>query len=575
MFEMTARDAFGRIGALKTEHGKLKTPTVLPVVDPRRQLVDPPEIVEMGAAGLITNAFLIYRDPNLRRRALEAGIHEMLGVDCPIATDSGGYQIYRGQDLGVRPDEIHRFEAEIGADLAVVLDVPPSDGMDRAQTERCIAESINRSRSLSSSPPDGPLWYGVVHLTGFDDLRRGEADQISQMGFDVFALGSCVGSLVEYRFDDHVDRAVDTAKRLRPDRPRHVFGVGHPMFLAMSVAFGGDLFDSAMYTLAAQDKRYLTPFGTLSLDWIREFPCSCPVCSSTDPDQMRKRGGELLLAKHNLYTTFEELRRIRQAIFDNDLWELVQARARSHPRLLGALQRALRNHGRFLESVDPFTKRSALFYSGPETRLRPEVRRARRLSKRVQQSPSFRHPLYGAIPCSVSLCYPFGQTVLPSSMEKDLESCSPGDREAVKAAIDFQFGRGCGDALEPFQMERSRRTGRVRTIRRGETILGVMRAKDFFFLPSIEGARILAGHLPYPRGRVVVDGDAVDYVSKGRSVFAKFVVDSDPAVIPAQEVFVVDPSDSLLATGTAQMNSREMESFEVGVAVRVRHSVSS
>lgn len=575
MFEMIDRDAFGRLGVLRTEHGTINTPTVLPVINPFKQTIPPSQIVEStGTQALITNAFILFRDPDARRRVLEIGIHDYLGVDCPVATDSGGYQIYRGQRVAVRPEEIHAFQAEIGSDLAVVLDVPPSDEMDERRSRLCVEESIRRARSLARSMPEGPLWYGVVHLTPHAALRRREAVAIAKLPFDVFALGSCVGSLVEYRFEPQIDRVMDTAKRLSPERPRHIFGVGHPMFLALSVAFGGDIFDSAMYALSAEGGRYLTPNGTMRLDGLTELPCSCPVCSRSTPEQLAGPGGVPLLAMHNLHATFEELRRVRQAIRDNRLWELAQARSRSHPNLLGAFDSALRRNRAILESSDPLTKRSALLYSGPESRLRPEVTRARRMIReRVPAGPTYAHPLYGRVPAVLALCYPFGQTELPPRLEALVKrpSETPSDIEVVKGSLDYQFGPGSGDALEPFQVFRSPKTGRIRIVRRGDSLLGTMRAKDFFFLPTMEGAQILLSGLPFPASRIMMSDEAKDFVSMGRSAFAKFVECCDPGIVPGQEVMLVDRNDQLLATGTALMNSREMGSFRVGVAAKIRH----
>ena len=579
MFEMTDRDAFGRLGVLRTEHGKINTPTVLPVINPFRQRISPAEIVDVtGASALITNAFMLFSDEKVRRKVLDMGIHDYLGVDCPIATDSGGYQIYRGHQVDVSPEEIHRFQAEIGSDLAVVLDVPPKDDMTEKQTGSCIEESLRRSMDLCRSKPEGPLWYGVVHLTPHHRLRRMEAGKISKMPFDIFALGSCVGSLIEYRFESHIDRVIDTTKRLEPNRPRHVFGVGHPMFLAFSVAFGGDIFDSAMYALAAQAGRYLTPNGTLRVKNLVELPCSCPACSDSTPKMMSTgEEGMKLLARHNLYSTFEELRRVRQAIRDSRLWELVQIRCRSHPKLVGALSTGLKRHRRFLETVDPLDKKSAFFYSGPESRLRPEITRARRLVReRLPCAASFRHPLYGSIPYVASLCYPFGQTELPAGLEErvEKEDMQMDDAELIKGAIDYQFGSGCGNALEPFQIIRSPKTGRVRRVKRDGKLLGAIRSNDFFFLPSIKGGLLLKSHLPYPSMRVAISDEAAPFVVKGRSAFAKFVEICDPTILPGQEVLLVDINDRLLATGTSMMNAREMHSFNLGVAAKVRHSIS-
>jgi len=572
---MLDRDAFGRLGVLRTGHGDISTPTVLPVVNPFRETVTPSEIIgATGASALITNAFILYSKPEVRKRVLEVGVHEYLGVNCPVATDSGGYQIYRGQKIDVSPQAIHEFQARIGSDLAVVLDVPPRDDMSEGQTRACIQESIKRSRELCSSKPAAPLWYGVVHLTPHARLRREEARQVSGMPFDIFALGSCVGSLIEYRFESHLDRAVDTAKSLPPDRPRHVFGVGHPMFLALSAAFGGDLFDSAMYSLSAQEGRYLTPNGTLRVKDLAELPCSCPTCSRTGPKEMLGEEGVRLLARHNLYTTFEELRRVRQAIRDNRLWELAQARCRSHPKLLGAFCSTLRRHRAFLEQVDPVTKKSAFFYSGQESRLRPEVTRARRQARhRLPSALTFKHPLYGRVPYAASFCYPFGQTELTAQLEQSAKrkEVQLTDVEIVKGAVDFQLGPGCGAALEPFRVVRSSKTGRIRKVKRDDSLLGTMRAKDFFFLPTMEGAAMLRSYLPYPAMRIVVSDDAAPFVSEGKSAFAKFVLACDPNMLPGQEALIVDRGDRLLATGTSMMNSREMRSFKVGMAAKVRH----
>jgi 7-cyano-7-deazaguanine tRNA-ribosyltransferase len=576
LFEMRDRDAFGRSGELRTAHGRIRTPTVLPVIDPVRQSIPAAEILEStDASALITNAYLIYRDPALRRRVLEVGIHRHLGVDCPIATDSGGYQIYRGGKVRVSPEEIHRFQAEIGSDMAVVLDVPPRDGMDLENARSCVRESVMRSRSLIAESPEGPLWYGVVHLSPHARLRRWETGAIGGMPFDLFALGSCVGSLVEYRFESHIDRAIDVAKRLPPDRPRHVFGVGHPMFLAVSSAFGGDIFDSAMYALSAQGGRYLTPNGTLRVGDLRELPCSCPVCTSAAPSELVGDRGVDLLARHNLHATFEELRRVRQAISDGRLWELVQLRCRGHPKILGAFASGLRKHGTFLETVDPITKRSALFYSGPESGMRPEVTRARRQVDRLGELPSFKHPLYGRVPLTLAGCYPFGQTVMPDSMERRIEDNGRTMQPdaIVRGALDFQFTSGCGSAMEPFEVISSRRTGRIRSLSRGDETLGAFRARDFLFLPSIKGALILKDQLAYPRFRITVEEEAVPFVADGKSVFAKFVAGCDGDLVPGQEVLVVDREDRLLGVATSMMNCTEASTFRVGVAARVRHGV--
>ena len=107
----------------------------------------------------------------------------------------------------------------------------------------------------------------------------------------------------------------------------HLFGAGHPSMFALAAAMGCDLFDSAAYALYAKEGRYLTSHGSFKVDELTDLPCACAVCRShtagelkTAPDRTR------LLALHNLAVTLAEIARIRQAITDGTLWELVNDR---------------------------------------------------------------------------------------------------------------------------------------------------------------------------------------------------------------------------------------------------------
>ena len=40
MFEIKAKDMRGRVGVLKTKHGDVKTPNLMPVIHPRKQTIN-------------------------------------------------------------------------------------------------------------------------------------------------------------------------------------------------------------------------------------------------------------------------------------------------------------------------------------------------------------------------------------------------------------------------------------------------------------------------------------------------------------------------------------------------------
>ena len=110
LFEITKRDGFARIGRFHTLHGSFTTPLLLPVVNPNIRTIDPREMWEsFGVEALITNSYVIWKNDELRSRALKEGIHATLDFPGAIVTDSGTFQSYVYGDVEVEPREIVAF----------------------------------------------------------------------------------------------------------------------------------------------------------------------------------------------------------------------------------------------------------------------------------------------------------------------------------------------------------------------------------------------------------------------------------------------------------------------------------
>jgi 7-cyano-7-deazaguanine tRNA-ribosyltransferase len=136
--------------------------------------------------------------------------------------------------------------------------------------------------------------------------------------------------------------------------------------------------DSAAYILFAKEGRYFTlSTGTVKLDELDEFPCHCPICCQHTPKELKSFDEDKrveLLAKHNLYLSFSELRTIRQAIREGNLWELVEQRVLGHPSLVKAFQVA-RNNNSFIESSEKAYKKHGRMYVSSESITRPLIKR--------------------------------------------------------------------------------------------------------------------------------------------------------------------------------------------------------
>jgi predicted RNA-binding protein len=81
-----------------------------------------------------------------------------------------------------------------------------------------------------------------------------------------------------------------------------------------------------------------------------------------------------LIAKHNLYLSFSELKTIRQAIREGNIWELVEQRIRSHPNLVKAASLIKRNKP-FFEVYEKIYKNHGRLYSSKESVDRPLIYR--------------------------------------------------------------------------------------------------------------------------------------------------------------------------------------------------------
>jgi len=146
------------------------------------------------------------------------------------------------------------------------------------------------------------------------------------------------------------------------------------------------------------------------------------------------------------------------------------------------------------------------------------------------------------------------------------------DLRRVRGVAEYQFGSGSGAALFPdgVSFEHSKRTGKVRFIRLGDVLIASLRPTDGLLTLTIAGAERLVSQVN-PLGCTVTVLDEVgEFVSQGRNVFAKHVVDADDGVRPRDEVVVFDSNTKVLAVGRALLTREEMIAFGVGVAVKTR-----
>ncbi|HNZ88056.1 MAG TPA: tRNA guanosine(15) transglycosylase TgtA [Methanofastidiosum sp.] len=572
MFEIKAKDGLGRIGKLKINKKSIETPTLMPVINPNKIVIAPKDMADYGAEIIITNSYIIYRTNKLKETALEKGIHKMLDFNGVIETDSGSFQMAAYGDIEIENKEILQFQKDIGVDIGTFLDIPTHPDSSYQKTLSDLEITLERAREAVEFDLNlNGTVQGGTHL----DLRKKSAAEMSNLPFTVNPIGGVVPLMMEYRFSDLVDVILTVKGTLSPARPVHLFGAGHPMLLSLSVLLGCDLFDSAAYVLYAQDSRYLTSYGTKKLNEMKYLPCNCPVCRKYTPQELINESETKrleLLSSHNLYATFEELKIIKEAIHEGTLFELVETRIRSHPRLLLAY-RKIKDYYSLLEEYDPITKRSALFYTGEESNFRPIVRRTKERTKDLTSKIYEDHLFFGKYPKELEFTYPFGQCEME---EERKEKGDPDltDENTIMVIADYQFGIGVGEKLFHDAVIKRSKTKMIRYVYdQNGTMIATLRARDGLFTPNIEGSKRLKEIIPFPKNRIVVDDEAAPFIKEGANVFSKFVLDMDNTLRAYEEVLIVNSKDDLLGTGTLMLSPREIKAFERGMAVRTRWGI--
>lgn len=348
-FELLAEDSqsHARAGLLRTPHGDIPTPVFMPVgTQATVKTLAPADLHELQARLILGNTYHLYLRPGADLIAEFGGLHNFMGWDGAILTDSGGFQVFSlsglrevdeegvtfrshidGSQHRFTPENVIATQEKIGADIIMAFDeCPPPEDYDynvaaMARThrwaERCKAAQQRTDQAL----------YGIVQGGIFADLRAQSAEFLTSLDFPGYGIGGL--SVGETKAQMHA--MLDVLHPLLPrHKPRYLMGVGSPEDLFEGVARGVDQFDCVLPTRIARNGAVFTHRGRINLRNARfaadknpiEADCSCYTCRNFSLAYLRhlvvaKETLALRLATlHNLHFMLETMRRIRESILD-------------------------------------------------------------------------------------------------------------------------------------------------------------------------------------------------------------------------------------------------------------------
>ena len=364
IFEVREKCGEARLGRLHLAHGVVDTPAFMPVgTYGTVKAMTPRDLREVGAQIVLGNTFHLWLRPGLDVIAKHGGLHRFMGWDCPILTDSGGFQVFsltslrkiseegvkfaspvNGDALFLTPEKSMEIQAALGSDIAMIFDecTPyPATQAEAADSMRLSLRWAERSKKAWKSQN---ALFGIVQGGMYEALREESLEKLKAIGFDGYAVGGLsVGEPAEAR-----SRIVaHTVPRLPPDRPRYLMGMGTPEDIVEAVLAGIDMFDCVLPTRNARNGWLFTREGDVKIRNARyrddpaplDARCACYTCRHFSRAYLHhlQKANEILGAQlntlHNLHYYQELMAALRNAIENKSLIEASKSLLAERKRL--------------------------------------------------------------------------------------------------------------------------------------------------------------------------------------------------------------------------------------------------
>lgn len=289
-FQLLGKDSTtqARRGRLSTLHSTVETPIFMPVgTQGTVKAVTPVHLREIGAQIILGNTYHLNLRPGSDLIRELGGLHSFMGWDGPILTDSGGFQVFSlsklreisdqgvafqshldGAKLFLGPKEVMGIQANLGSDIAMVLDECPPWPVDRDLCAQACSRSLAWARRCkevaleSGFLGSGHHVFAIVQGSTYDDLRREAAEELSALDFSGYAVG---GVSVGEPEPEMLKQVAATTPFLPADKPRYTMGLGTPPQILKMVALGVDMFDCVLPTRVARNGLAFTPDGPINL----------------------------------------------------------------------------------------------------------------------------------------------------------------------------------------------------------------------------------------------------------------------------------------------------------------------
>lgn len=247
-----SRRSAARLGILKTPHGEVATPAIVPVAtNATIKTLRSDEVLATGSQMLISNTYHLHIAPGESVVKAAGGLNKFMNWPRPTMTDSGGFQVFSlgfGRDLGVGkvsraagklpspfldkiaravekghqpnhvaitddgvrfrsplggaelflgPRESIAIQEKLGADIIFAFDECTPPRVTRAYMQTALDRTHRWAKQCIDAKRSRQALYGIVQGSVFKDMRQASARYINKLGaggaFEGFGIGGDLG----------------------------------------------------------------------------------------------------------------------------------------------------------------------------------------------------------------------------------------------------------------------------------------------------------------------------------------------------------------------------------------------
>lgn len=345
-FTVHATEGHARRGTLSFPRGEVQTPAFMPVgTYGTVKGMTPQQIHDIGAEIILGNTFHLMLRPGTEIICKHGDLHDFMGWDKPILTDSGGFQVFSlgemrkiteegvtfrspvdGAKVFLGPESAIQVQHELGSDIIMIFDECTPYPATEQEAEDSMLLSLRWAERCKVAHGDhSSALFGIIQGGMYEHLRQQSLDALTAMDFDGYAIGGL--SVGEPK--DEMIKVLDYVGHQMPAaKPRYLMGVGTPADIVEAVRRGIDMFDCVMPTRNARNAHLFTSQGLLKLRNARfkddtrplDPACDCYTCSHFSRaylhhlDKCREMLGAQLNTIHNLHYYQRLMQGLRQAL---------------------------------------------------------------------------------------------------------------------------------------------------------------------------------------------------------------------------------------------------------------------